>query len=154
MVKLVNANASEKVFNYILLNNDSNNSIQYTEKDFYILMKNNYLAFRDNIFSNKMIILSDNNQGNIVIIENQSKTNVSFNNLIIKYLDCNEKFLKESLEFLESIFYSKNIKKIKISCFVDEIECLEGIIKDGYLKKELSYKIGLNDRVHMAHIFG
>ena len=153
LIKLANVNDSEKVFNSIFFYRNSDNSIQYVDKGFHILMKDNYLIFRDYIFSNKYIALVDDKRDNNIIVENKSKTNIDVNTLDIRYLDCNEQFLKESLMFLEKVFSNKNIRKIKMTCFKEDIECIDDLINGGYFKKELSYCIGLKNMIYLTHIF-
>ena len=148
---LVNESRSEEIHSLYLRERKDCDAIYYRCKETYGYYKKNYVGFRELIFQQSLVVINDGD--NQLIVENMTKKNSENSVLVIRQIAGSEEFVKESLEILKKLFRNRNISKVKIVCFRNEI--LKDMVaweKVGF-EKEVEYMIGENVRVHYSFKF-
>lgn len=149
--KLVNESKCEEIYSLYLRSRSEGDEIYYRCKQTYGFYKTHFVDFRELIFKQNLIIMKDGD--NQLIVENLSKGNEINSTLIVRHMVGSREFMKEAVVFLKRLFATRNIGKIKIVCFEQEIENDMAALEEIGFVKEIEYAVGDRMRVHYAYEF-
>lgn len=151
-IRLLSEKNAEMIFDQYFSPIDNAHPIRFKCNRGQLVYRNNFLHFRDSLFKRIIGVLHSEITDEMCIFENVKKYNDRCSYLVVRYIRGSETFLIEAFKYLEKMYGSSDISKVKIVTSRSMLKGSYDILLTANFVEEVCYPVGKDERIQLSRM--